>query len=296
VIPLGQLNALPHDGFVAALAGIFEHSPWVAERVAAARPFGSIIALTGQMRAAVAAATPAEQLALIRAHPQLGARGPQLQTLTRASQGEQRRAGLAACTDAEYAELVALNASYVARFDFPFILAVRGHDPASIIASCRSRLAHTPAQERQAALIQIGLIAGFRLADTVASTPAAEVQAMQAALEASLAADGAGGAAALLREWLLGAHLAVHSAADGSPIGSLPASDAAAVSLRLAGIGNALLGIAVARALRDRAAAATRALVLDPLAGQSEGPVLPSGATGERVLYLYSLMTSSGKP
>jgi OHCU decarboxylase len=297
MIALAQLNALAPDGFVAALAGIFEHSPWVAQRVAGERPFGSVVELTQRMRCAVLAATPAAQLALIRAHPKLGARGPQLTTLTHASQAEQRRAGLAACSDAEYAELLVLNDSYLARFHFPFILAVRGHGPASIIAACRSRLRHTAEEERQAALTQIGLIAGFRLADTVQSVPAAEVPAMQAALQAaSDAAAGASGVAALLREWLLGAHLDVHSGEDGRPVGTLTGTDTAAAPLCLGTINEVLLAIGVARELRNRAAVATRALVLDPLAGQPVPGVGPSGAPEEQVKYLYSLVTSSGKP
>jgi OHCU decarboxylase len=293
MIGLAELNALPADAFVATLGGIFEHSPWVAARVADQRPFDSVLALTARLRAAVAVAAPAEQLALIRAHPKLGARGAQLATLTGASQGEQRRAGLAACSDEEYAELLALNGHYVERFDFPFILAVRGHAPASIIASCRSRLGHTVDEERRTALTQIGLIAGFRLADTVSSDPVVEARAMFAALQAA-GADPA----SLLHEWMLGAHLEVATDPAGWPIGTLPVAAGAAARVggpvRLRSAAACVVGIAVVRDLRHRAQAATRALVLGPPGDQADTDAWAAAELPDRVQYLHSQLTSSG--
>jgi OHCU decarboxylase len=168
VITLEALNALPVDEFTATLGAIFEHSPWVPQRAAASRPFASRLDLLDAMRAVVQAATVEEQLGLIRAHPQLGARGRKRAELTEASSREQRRAGLDACTDEEFDQLMRLNTTYVQKFSFPFILAVRGHDPNSILASISSRLNNDPESERLTALTQIGLIAGYRLADTVA--------------------------------------------------------------------------------------------------------------------------------
>jgi OHCU decarboxylase len=168
VIALAELNMLPPDEFVAKLAGIFEHSPWVAERVAAARPFDSRLRLLDAMRAAVDRATPAEQLALIRAHPKLGLRGRSRAELTEASAREQHRAGLEACTPDDFVRLDQLNAAYDAKFAMPFILAVRGHTPESIIAACEQRLTNDSPLERRTALREIGLIAGYRLADAVA--------------------------------------------------------------------------------------------------------------------------------
>jgi OHCU decarboxylase len=155
------------EQFVATLGGVFEHSPWVAERAAAARPFGAREQLQKAMCAVVQEASTEEQLALIRAHPQLGARGRRRAELTENSANEQRRAGLDACTDEEFARLLQLNAAYMQRFSFPFILAVRGHSPASILAALETRLRHDAELERRTALTQIGLIAGYRLEDLV---------------------------------------------------------------------------------------------------------------------------------
>jgi OHCU decarboxylase len=167
MISLRELNALPVEKFVALLGAIFEHSPWVAERAAKARPFASRKALLEEMRSVVQRASPDEQLALIRAHPQLGARGRSRAQLTEASANEQHRAGLDACTEEEFARLVQLNAEYVEKFSFPFILAVRGHTPDSILAALQSRLNNDAVSERRVALSQIGLIGGYRLEDIV---------------------------------------------------------------------------------------------------------------------------------
>jgi OHCU decarboxylase len=170
MIPLAELNALPATQFVQSLAGIFEHSPWVPERVAAARPFGSLQSLLEAMRTAVEAATPEEQLALIRSHPKLGIRGAVRDRLTAASSREQRGAGLEVCAPDDAARLEALNAAYAEKFAMPFILAVRGHTPQSIIAACERRLLNDGLNERRTALLEIGLIAGYRLADVVSDT------------------------------------------------------------------------------------------------------------------------------
>ncbi len=168
MIALTHLNAMTQPEFVAALSGVFEHSDWVAERAAAARPFDSLSELLSAMRRVVGAATQAEQLALIRAHPDLRARSVAGADLTAASASEQRRAGLEGCTPAEAARLDALNSAYRQRFGFPFILAVRDHDLASILARGESRLTRGRSDELATALDEIGRIAGFRLADRVA--------------------------------------------------------------------------------------------------------------------------------
>jgi OHCU decarboxylase len=169
MITLEELNTLPVEKFVARLGAVFEHSPWVAERAAAARPFRSREQLLDALCTVVHKASPEEQLALIQAHPQLGARGRKRTELTESSANEQRRAGLDACTDEQFARLLQLNAAYMQRFSFPFILAVRGHHPESILAALESRVGNDPEAERGMALHQIGLIGGYRLEGLVQS-------------------------------------------------------------------------------------------------------------------------------
>ena len=164
---IAALNAADRTTFVALLAGIYEHSPWVAERAWDARPFVDRNALAEALDRAVATAAHDEQLDLIRRHPRLGARAP----MAPHSEAEQGGAGLRAMADEERARLFELNEQYERRFDFPFILAVKGLTVRDIIANCRARLGNEAAAEHEEALRQIRRIAGFRLADAVAAGP-----------------------------------------------------------------------------------------------------------------------------
>jgi OHCU decarboxylase len=163
--PLRHLNSIPADEFVFALSGVFERSPWVPERIASLRPFDSGQELLRAMCAAVERATADEQMALIRAHPELAGRAAIRGELTLESEREQQGAGLAACSPEEFARLQELNAGYKARFGFPFILAVRGHNRTSVISALEQRSGNTIERERAVALEQIDRIAAFRLGD-----------------------------------------------------------------------------------------------------------------------------------
>ena len=157
------LSGLPQAAFVARLGDIFEHSPWVPERAWAARPFASIDALHAAMVAAVDQAAEAEQLALICAHPELAGREAAAGTLTSASTGEQRGAGLDQCSKEELQRLRQLNKDYRARFGFPFVVAVKGLTRHQIMDRVEARLANDRDIEFRTCLNEIGKIARFRL-------------------------------------------------------------------------------------------------------------------------------------
>jgi 2-oxo-4-hydroxy-4-carboxy-5-ureidoimidazoline decarboxylase len=162
---LEQLNSMSDQAFVAALEGVFEHSPWVARQAAVARPFASIEALHGTMAASVEAAGPARQLALIEAHPELAGKAAVRGQLTAESTREQSSAGLGQCSKEEFDKLERLNRTYREKFGFPFILAVRGYDRQGIIANLEARLDSTRENELRTSLEQIYRIARFRLDD-----------------------------------------------------------------------------------------------------------------------------------
>lgn len=157
-----EVNALDNDAFVARFGSLFEHSPWVVELATLLRPFDDIHA--GLMRA-VYETTPDEQLALIRAHPELAGKAAIDRTLTQASAAEQASAGLDRLTPEEYERFHALNAAYRARFDFPFIICVRFTDKAGILAAMERRLGNGRDEEIATALAQIGEIVRLRLKD-----------------------------------------------------------------------------------------------------------------------------------
>ncbi|MGH8782672.1 2-oxo-4-hydroxy-4-carboxy-5-ureidoimidazoline decarboxylase [Paraburkholderia sp.] len=164
---LDQLNTGSTDAFVAALSGIFEHSPWVAEAAASMRPFASVDALHHAMSGIVEDAGEATQLVLINAHPELAGKAAVRGELTAESTREQSGAGLDQCTQQEFDRLVALNAAYREKFGFPFVLAVRGYDRHGIIANFEARVNHTRADELRASLDQIYRIARFRLDELI---------------------------------------------------------------------------------------------------------------------------------
>jgi OHCU decarboxylase len=160
---LDQLNALDRQEFVSEVGWIFEQSPWVAERAWPSRPFRSRAHLHETMQAVVERASPREQLALLRAHPDLGSRV----SMSAASTREQSGAGLSGIDGRTRARLLELNHDYRARLGFPFLYAVKGATPAAILASLESRVSNPYDLEFREALTQVFRIAGFRLDDVV---------------------------------------------------------------------------------------------------------------------------------
>lgn len=164
---LAEVNALDCASFVAHFGAIFEHSPWVAERAWAKRPYRDFVALLAAMQTSVRDALPEEQLALIRAHPDLVGKAAREGTLAPASASEQASAGLDRLDAEEAAWFTAQNLAYQQRFGFPFIICVRANRKEAIREGFATRIHHSPEVEKQAALSEIDKIAAFRLGDLV---------------------------------------------------------------------------------------------------------------------------------
>ncbi len=162
---LAELNLLPPSAFVAALGHLFEHSPWVAEETWPQRPFHEAAQLHAALCATMRAASRERQLALIRAHPDLAGRLAQQNQLTVESTREQASAGLNQLTAAELAAFQENNATYVARFGFPFIICARLTNKSAILAAMLSRVGNPREVEFQTALGEIEKIARLRLDD-----------------------------------------------------------------------------------------------------------------------------------
>ena len=176
MLTLDQINAAAADEFVALLAGTYEHSPWIAQRAAACRPFASLAQLKLALAGVVREAGREAQLALVRAHPELAGKAMVSKTLTTESTDEQGKAGLTECNAAEFTRLQQLNTEYNAKFGFPFILAVRGPrglglDRTEIIATFARRLDHHPDFELAECLRNIHRIAEIRLDDKFGHSP-----------------------------------------------------------------------------------------------------------------------------
>jgi 2-oxo-4-hydroxy-4-carboxy-5-ureidoimidazoline decarboxylase len=156
---LATINQMSQAEFEAAFGAVFEHTPAIATAAWASRPFQTLDQLHQAMVMAVTQLDPADQLSLIRAHPDLGSKV----TMADASVQEQAGVGLDRLSAEEYQRFTTLNEAYKARFGFPFIVAVKGHSKASILAAFEQRLQHSASEELAQALSEIGKIAAFRL-------------------------------------------------------------------------------------------------------------------------------------
>jgi len=175
-LTLRQLNAAPPGEAAKMLDGLYEHSPWIAERALAARPFRSLASLKHAMTRVLEQAGRDAKLALIRAHPELAGKAMVAKTLTAESTNEQSKAGLAECTPEEFAKIQQLNAAYNVKFGFPFVLAVRGPrgtglTKAQIISTFERRLENHPDFELAECIRNIHRIAEIRLEDKFGAPP-----------------------------------------------------------------------------------------------------------------------------
>ncbi|CAH1218122.1 Uric acid degradation bifunctional protein [Paenibacillus auburnensis] len=160
-LTIDKINGMDKEQFVAALGGIFERSPWVAEGAHQHVPFHSVEELHRVMLETARSAPHSQIEALLRSHPDLATR---LQ-VTPLSAAEQQGAGLDRLTPEEFKRLTELNAAYTEKFRFPFILAVRGKNKDDIIKAIGERVNRPLEEEWEQALHEIGKITGFRLRD-----------------------------------------------------------------------------------------------------------------------------------
>jgi 2-oxo-4-hydroxy-4-carboxy-5-ureidoimidazoline decarboxylase len=166
---LAELNACSRDDFVAALANVFEYSPWIAEKAAAARPFTGVKQLFDAMKIAVERAPSELRLALIKAHPDLANKTQRAAGLTAESNAEQNSVGLDRLSDAEYTAFERVNNAYRAKFGFPYIVCVRRHTKDSILLDFERRLPNDATAEIQTSIAEICRIAALRVDQLVAS-------------------------------------------------------------------------------------------------------------------------------
>lgn len=152
-----------HD-FIARYADIYEHSPWVAERVAPLVTEGDDTEQLAMLMAdCVDNASTEQQLELIRAHPDLAGRAQIAGELTAESTVEQASAGLDQCSPEEFERFQRLNEAYRDKFGFPFVMAVRGSNRSQILDAFAARLENDYDLEFETALAEIHKIARLRL-------------------------------------------------------------------------------------------------------------------------------------
>lgn len=168
LLSIDDLNGMTVGDFTARLGDVAEHSPWVAERAAGARPFADREAVVDAFAGALRGAALEEQLVVLRAHPDLAGRAAVSGDLTADSRREQAGAGLDRLTPEEFERFTALNAAYKERFGIPFIFAVKGASKEMILTAFEERVANGLEIEVENAIENVCRIMRFRIEDRVA--------------------------------------------------------------------------------------------------------------------------------
>ena len=161
-------SEMSRETFVAKYGSIFEHSPWIAEgafELELGRTHDTAIGLHNALCRIFRSAPEEQRLGVLTAHPDLAGKLAQAKSLTAESTAEQAAAGLDFLTEDEKTTFTKLNEDYVGKHGFPFIIAVRDHDKASILEAFQRRINNDRATEFAEACKQVERIADFRLMD-----------------------------------------------------------------------------------------------------------------------------------
>lgn len=166
---IDEVNQMARDEFISVFGTVFEHSPWAAELAYEDKPFATRDELRDSLAEAVMNSGKDAQLALLRAHPELGSRD----RMANASEREQEAAGITRADEERRARMLSLNSAYREKFDFPFIVAVKGLTPDDILDNMQERIGNSEDDEFQECLSQVMRIAGFRVEALVMEVPGA---------------------------------------------------------------------------------------------------------------------------
>jgi 2-oxo-4-hydroxy-4-carboxy-5-ureidoimidazoline decarboxylase len=166
-ITLQEINTLDQDTFIHTLAGLFEGPPWIITQAWLSRPFTSRQQLYQTLCSIMYQAPAEQQIALLRAHPDLVGRAALAGTLSPASTNEQAAAGLDRLTAEEIATFQRLNQTYQDQFGFPFVICARENKKDSILDGFSARLQHIRQQEIDIALGEVAKICALRLRDLI---------------------------------------------------------------------------------------------------------------------------------
>lgn len=158
-----DVNEMVKSEFITTIGTVFEHSPWVAEKSWKHHPFESLEQLHADMVHEMYQADPSLQLSLLKAHPDLGTK----LAISQASKQEQQGAGLSSLSEEEYFTFTTFNENYVEKFNFPFIMAVKGQSKETILDQMKERQYHHYESEMITALNEVSKIAKFRLIDMI---------------------------------------------------------------------------------------------------------------------------------
>jgi 2-oxo-4-hydroxy-4-carboxy-5-ureidoimidazoline decarboxylase len=167
-ITLKKLNSCSPSEFIAAMAEVFEHAPWVAEAVITERPFAHVDALHTAMLGKVLALSSDDMVQLLAGHPELAGAHARSGQMTKDSVREQGGLSLQTMKEADVRQWDTLNLAYREKFGFPFILCISRHSRTSALIEFEARLKNDRQTELRLALSEIGRITRLRMATRIA--------------------------------------------------------------------------------------------------------------------------------
>ena len=165
-------SEMDRETFVAEFGGMFEHSPWIAEGafdLELGATHDNAAGIHNALARVFRDASEEQRLGVLTAHPDLAGKLAAAGRLTKESTAEQAGAGLDLLTDEERETFQNLNAEYVERHGFPFIIAVKDNTKSSILEAFHRRIKNNRDTEFSEACRQVERIAELRLIERFAS-------------------------------------------------------------------------------------------------------------------------------
>ncbi len=163
MISLEKINNLNKSDFLTIFGNVFEKSEWISEKVFDLRPFKNFEDLFSKIIGIYENSDKKIILKILNSHPELAVE----KKLTMNSKNEQKNANLNECTNDEYNEFKKLNIEYKKKFDFPFIIAIKGKNKDEILNYFRGRIKNSLDEEFLEAKKQVKKIATFRLEEII---------------------------------------------------------------------------------------------------------------------------------
>ena len=163
MIDIKKINNLDKSEFLSIFGNVFEKSKWISEKVFNLKPFESLESFVSEIIGIYENSDNKTVLEILNLHPELAIE----KKLTANSEAEQNKANLKECTPEEFNEFKKLNIEYKKKFNFPFIIAVKGKNKDEILDYFRERIKNSLDEEFLEAKKQVKKIATFRLEEII---------------------------------------------------------------------------------------------------------------------------------
>ncbi len=159
MIDIKKINNLDKSEFLSIFGNVFEKSKWISEKIFNQKPFKNLESFVSKLISVYENSDDKTILEILNLHPELAVE----EKLTDDSETEQNKANLKECTPEEFNEFKKLNIEYKKKFNFPFIIAVKGKNKNEILNYFRERINNSLNEEFLEAKNQVKKIAKFRL-------------------------------------------------------------------------------------------------------------------------------------